>query len=347
MESKTNITCDHSERSLIQGEFLKHFVWWVEMCGNFPVSLIGVVLNSVAVVVLSSSIMRNNFFNRLLICLAIIDNIYLLCEMSEVFRHLYRTYEQQYVLVSFVYPVRSVFMTSSIYMTVSLALERYHAITSPMEYRTRGTSDMTKRLFYYVLPVFAFTCIYYSPKFCDLNIDKILNCKNGSTINVVNRTQEYIETAIAERNCTISYPLIPTKLRVDPNYMFWYINVSNLILTALIPLCVLIYLNAKTYSALSQFIQRQPSSQSSSEQRNKDQRQQTNDVKKVFILFSIVGLFILCHSLRIILNIDEFINLSRFKEEQKKGCNGVKFWPLVVVPINQLLIIINASAHLR
>ena len=98
--------------------------------------------------------------------------------------------------------------------------------------------------------------------------------------------------------------------------------------------------NCKIYSSLSQFIQRQPSAQSA-DQRNKARRQQTNDVKKVFILFSIVIIFVLCHSIRVILNIDEFINLTRFKEEREKGCDGVNFWAQVIVPINQLLIILN------
>ena len=107
---------------------------------------------------------------------------------------------------------------------------------------------------------------------------------------------------------------------------------------------MLTYLNCRIYSSLNQFVARQPSvnaSQSTSSAR----RQQTNDVKKVFILFSIVIIFVLCHSIRVILNIDEFINLTRFKEEREKGCDGVNFWAQVIVPINQLLIILNSSAN--
>ena len=69
------------------------------------------------------------------------------------------------------------------------------------------------------------------------------------------------------------------------------------------------------------------------------------DVKKTFILFSIVAVFVLCHSLRFILNVDEFLNLTQFIEEQEKGCNNPKFWDQILVPLNQILIIINASAH--
>ena len=50
-------------------------------------------------------------------------------------------------------------------------------------------------------------------------------------------------------------------------------------------------------------------------------------------------------SLRFILNVDEFLNLTQFIEEQEKGCNNPKFWDQILVPLNQILIIINASAH--
>ena len=42
---------------------------------------------------------------------------------------------------------------------------------------------------------------------------------------------------------------------------------------------------------------------------------------------------------------DEFFNLTTFIEEQEKGCEGEKFWTQIIVPLNQLLVIINASAN--
>ena len=92
--------------------------------------------------------------------------------------------------------------------------------------------------------------------------------------------------------------------------------------------------------SLNQFIQRQPSAGTGT-----SRRQTLTDVKKTFILFSIVAVFVICHSLRIILNVNEFFNLTTYKEEHEKGCDGVKFWAQVIVPLNQLLVIINASAN--
>ena len=346
MGNETNITCDYTEISPEEDRFLKNYTALIELCGNLPIGVIGVILNCITLVILSSSSMRNNFFNRLLICLSLFDNMYLLCEVSEVFRHRFNTYIHQTIFVNFVYPVRSIFMVSSIYMTVALTLERYHAITSPVEYRVRERTSMTKRLFYYVMPVLTLSILYYIPKWLDLTVGEITDCNNDMTSTVTsvivddtNNTSIVVNTA-----CNTTYPLVPTPLRINHHYVFWYINISNLLLTALLPVFVLTYLNCRIYSSLNQFVARQPSvnaSQSTSSAR----RQQTNDVKKVFILFSIVIIFVLCHSIRVILNIDEFINLTRFKEEREKGCDGVNFWAQVIVPINQLLIILNSSAN--
>ena len=116
------------------------------------------------------------------------------------------------------------------------------------------------------------------------------------------------------------------------------------------PTCILLYTNCRIYSALNNFIQRQPSVHNSrSHQRCKErpsQQARANDVKKAFILFSIVIIFIMCHTLRIILNIDEFLSLTKLIEIWNKGCDdSVKVWVEVAVPINQLLIIINSSSN--
>jgi len=343
MGNETNITCEEVELSSEQNRFVKDCAWWIENCGNLPVGIVGVLLNSIALFVLATPSMRSNFFNRLLFILAIFDNIYLSCEISEVFRHRYRTFGQQHIFVNFVYPVRSVFMCSSIFMTIVLTLERYQAITNPVEYRIRSSQNMMKRLFYYVLPVLTMAVFYYTPKFLDLNVDEVMKCSNGKSTNTTPIPDDFDPEDPQYGNCTIGYPLIPTALRVHHHYVLWYINISNLLLTAIMPVCLLLYMNCKIYSSLKGFMQRQPSQHSNVGQ---NRRNQTQDLKKTFILFSIVILFVLCHTIRIVLNIDEFLNLAKFKEHRERGCDDTDgFWTKIAVPINQLLIIVNSSGN--
>ena len=86
MDNQNETICEHPELSNEQNGFINTYVLLVEIGGNLFAGGIGVALNLITIIVLSSSKMRNNVFNRLLICLAIFDNMYLLCEISEVFR---------------------------------------------------------------------------------------------------------------------------------------------------------------------------------------------------------------------------------------------------------------------
>ena len=383
MSNQTNEICEDTELSLQQSELLKSFTWWVQVGGNLPVGIVGFVLNSIALLVLSTPSMRGNFFNLLLIVLAIFDNLYLSCEISEVFRHRVRTpaYEHQYIFANIIYPVRSIFMYSSILMTMALAHERYQAMKNPANYRKRSESpNINKRLFYYLVPVLIFSTVYYLPKCFDLDVDEIIKCSGGNEI--INNHTHIITTPIDEGltndsapyiNCTKTYTLIPTKLRINHYYVLWYINISNLLLTAIIPFSFLLYTNCRIYLALKDFMQRQPSIRRASSQlrRKRDcekedremrtrarraslwlggivltQRTRANESKKTIILFSIVIIFIVCHSLRIVLNIEEFLNLAKLIKISDKACeNSSTFWVEIATPINQLLLIINSSCN--
>ena len=347
MDNKNNTTCSNTDFSEAEEIFLDIYIWWMEVFGNLSISIVGVVLNFITIVVLLTTNMRNNFFNRLLLCLSIFDNLYLLCEISEVARLLNPTPAHLHLFARFIYPFRSLFLCSSIYMTIALTLERYQAITSPVQYRARGNANMTKRLLTYVLPVLLVTLFYYAPKFFDLEVVKELNCNSGSSDK-----NSSIETDGVNKNfsCTHEYVLLPSPLRTNHHYVLWYMNISNLILTAFIPVVSLLYLSCKIYLSLNKFIRRQPSCRHTGqrqllESNGSFKRQQNLDEKKTFILFSLVTVFVICHSLRIILNVDEFLNLPQFVEELQKGCNTQKFWDQILIPLNQLLLIINASAH--
>ena len=344
MGEESNATCVFYGRSPEQDKFIENFAWCMENYVNLSVGVIGVVLNSITIIVLSTSTMKNLFFNRLLICLAVFDNLYLFCEISEVFRLQYYTFIQQQMFVIFVYPVRSVVLCSSIYMTVSLTLERHQAITCPLEYLASRATDVNVRLLHYVMPVLVFSVIYYIPKFYDLKVEDITVCAKDTTTKTLMDRLDINHTHVYHENCTTQYHIIPSILRMDHYYVLWYLNISNLVFTAIIPFSILMYLNFKIYSSLNQFRQRQPST-NPTHATNTTGRPKNNDVKKTFILFCIVVVFVACHSLRIVLNIDEFINLTTFKEEQEKGCVGAKFWTQIAFSLSQLLLLLNSSAN--
>ena len=356
MGNGTNSTCNITFLTHEQVLYFKDYSWWVETIGNLCCGCVGLFLNSITIHVFSSPALQKNFFNRLLICLTIFDSLYIICEISEVFRHRYDTILQQHIFVNFVYPIRNIFMLSSIYMTVVLAFERYQAITDPVQYRIRGVrTSMNQQLLTHLLPGVIFAVIYYIPKFFELYVGDRNECNyhgNGTILNN-NITTEETQKIDAKENCTPMYGLMPTSLRSNPLYVFWYIIVSNLTLTAFLPLCVLTFLNCRIITSLKKFSEKKRSlrngnvratADSPSRRSSQPASSSSTDVKKTFILFSIVVLFAICHSLRVTFNIDEFIiNVEEMTNTQT--CRGPRMWARYLRPMNSLLIILNSSLN--
>ena len=352
----TNLTCDFTVFTREQVLNFKNYSWWVETIGNLCCGCVGLFLNSITIHVFSSPELQRNLFNRLLICLTIFDSLYITCEISEVFRHRYNTILQQYIFVNFVYPIRNIFMLSSIYMTVVLAFERYQAIADPVQYRIRVVrSSLKQQLITHLLPGVIFAVIYYIPRFFELYVGDRNKCKHYSNdiLLNINGTMEETQETDEKENCMPEYGIMPTSLRSNPTYVFWYIIVANLTLTAFLPLFVLTFLNFRIIKSLKKFSHNKRSlktgdsrtyADSPCQRQSKTASTPTTDVKKTFILFSIVLLFAICHSLRVTFNIDEFIiNMEEMTNSQT--CRGPRTWARYLRPINPLLIILNSSLN--
>ena len=352
MGNETNSSCNITPFTREQILYFQNYSWWAETLGNLCCGCIGVILNAITIHVFSSPELRKSFFNRLLICLAIFDTLYIICEVSEVFRHRYNTFLQQSIFVNFVFPIRNVFMFSSIYMTAVLAFERYQAITDPVQYRIRSVeTSMNQQLLTHVLPGVIFAITYYIPKFFELYVREIHKCNyygNGTLMNI-NVTAEEAKNKGLNEICTSSYILGATNLRRNSEYVFWYIIVSNLTLTTVLPLCVLTFLNCRIITSLKKFSENKKALRNGNTKSNRDSAGRNNnqsasnstaDVKKTFILFSIVVLFALCHSLRVTFNIDEFIFTVG-----KISCRNNRMWTKYLGPFTSLAIILNSSLN--
>ena len=349
MSNHTSIDCYYTELSSEQKKIIRGYASWMEILGNLPVGVTGILLNCITVIVFSTPTMRNNFFNRLLMTLAVCDNIYLSCEILDVLRHRHHSFGLQNAFVYFLYPLRSVFMLSSILMTVALSMERYMAVVHPAEHYGRCTGDVRRRHFYYVFSVLSFSLIYNLPKFFDFRVNTVERCVVVNMTTNVNITN-YNNSLASQQQCVTMYVLIATKIRFNYFYVLWYINILNFIFTIILPGSVLIYLNSKIYSSWNSFCQRQPSFRRRDTHSIPSNDQITSHPhpiaeRKRFILFSIVIVFMMSHVLRVILNIDELMNITKYREEHQKGCYGVKMWIQICLPLNQLSIMFNSSTN--
>ena len=101
--------------------------------GQLIVCFSGLFLNTITILLFFDKKLASVFFNRLLLCLAIIDNLYLTSTLLEVyiFSKSNLSFHHHYAFYFIVYPARGITMCCTIYMTVVLALERYTSIVSP------------------------------------------------------------------------------------------------------------------------------------------------------------------------------------------------------------------------
>jgi hypothetical protein len=93
------------------------------------------------------------------------------------------------------------------------------------------------------------------------------------------------------------------------------------------------------------FLRRQPS-RIASEVSNAV-KERSKDIQQAYQLFAIVFLFVICHALRVSLNIEEFMNMRAVHEEKQKiDCASPSAWSKAILPpISHFLLQFNCSAN--
>ena len=136
------------------------------------ICLVGLFANGLSIPVLRSKDLYTSTFNRLLIVLAINDIFYLTFALAESIRSDMEINTGDIHTKAFVhglYPFHNIVLCMSIYMTVILAMERYRAVSKPIDYHTIIVSGKQwQRVFRYVIPVVCFCLIFNLPKFFEL-----------------------------------------------------------------------------------------------------------------------------------------------------------------------------------
>ena len=111
--------------------------------------MFGIIANILAICVFSKKSFKSNF-NNLLISLAVCDLLFLVISISESVRRTFQDQEasnstlggqltqiHHLLLPQFLYPLHNILLSISIFMTVSISIERYLAIFHPLVYKLR------------------------------------------------------------------------------------------------------------------------------------------------------------------------------------------------------------------
>jgi hypothetical protein len=98
--------------------------WWLECVAEITIGVTGFLGNAVAIPLLLSERLSSTF-NRLLICLAVFDNLFILsCFLEAIRRYVGTTNFHQLAFIYFLYQLQSIALLCSINTTVVLAIER-------------------------------------------------------------------------------------------------------------------------------------------------------------------------------------------------------------------------------
>ena len=362
LTSYTNLTCGKWELTQEENYVQEMHGWLVEGWFSVIVGLLGLVLNIITAYILSRNEFKNIFFNKLLICLAIFDILFLLNGLYKTLRiNIMKTdicSLQDHISFLFLYPFRQIVMLCSIYMTIVLALERYLALNKPIKYHYRSKhfgarkSSGGKRILNYILPVIIFAVIYCIPLFFVFTIKTFPTEKTQTSITPSSDNTSM--DLMLHENITL-HCVQPTKLRESKVFILWYVNAGNFVVTGVLPFITLAFLNCKIYLFIqSAFKDRRitdVSRQVSNERLTRVKRLKAVEIRQAVVLLAVVIAFLVCNILRIILDMEETISYEDRVQTEKhaasvgKMCTGVQFWAMITADISHFLLQVNPSAN--
>ena len=258
---QTKVVCNLTEAELASYVAYENMVV-VENVGQSIVGIAGIIFNTIAIPVLCSKRMCG-IFNCLLIFLAIVDNVFIICQILEAKRKLTNSFEgyfefdqlHEHVFGYFLYPLHAFVLTSSIYITVALALERYRAVWRPVEYHNKykGVNPWKRIIKSYITPVIAFSIAFSIPKCFEIEFEHLGGTEDITNVMMMNGSTELIGNDIMNMNDSRDYDAYdimmakPTEFRLNDVYVLLYSNIARILVQGIIPFICLSFLNYRIY----------------------------------------------------------------------------------------------------
>ena len=129
-------------------------------------------------------------------------------------------------------------------------------------------------------------------------------------------------------------------MRRNPYYSIYYICLCRLIVLGIVPFSLLTFFNCAIYNRIKKPMPLMEDTNLTTRIR----RNQENDLAKV--LFAIVGLCIICHTLRFFLNFYEMIWINNLIACLQAGGREFPVWSHIVQECSRLLLILNSSTNI-
>jgi hypothetical protein len=241
------------------------------------IGFFGVLGNILSMIILSRPQMRSSI-NYLLIGLARCDTILIITSMllfgiPAIFPHTgflrYYYFRLLPDISAVVYPLAMIVQTASVYLTLTVTLERYVAVCHPLRARALCTYGRAR---IYVIVILLFSVCYNVPRFFEVQLQK--------------HTDDELD---------YGYCIQASDLRADVTYIYIYIHWLYLIFIYFIPFFGLMFFNAMIYRQVRK----------ANRERQRLSRTEKREIGLATMLFCVVIVFLCCNILALLINIIE------------------------------------------
>jgi len=312
---------------------------------------LGLIGNIVNIIVLNTRELRSNCFNNLLTSLNVVESLLIISVILDVvrenFAHLFRPLVP--AIPHLLYPMKRVSLVASIYIVLSIALERFLAVCRPHQYRQM--QGQKNRSLHYILPVVLFSFIINIPKWLDIETREWSACYDYS--GCFGTTFVFKEQKI--------YPM-RTELRKDEHYIMFYSSWFWVIVTVIVPFTILSVLSLQIYSTISRLRSRLLHRQGLNGAANANgggqgrvfrrqetvQHSESKEHNLAVILIFTTATFLLLHTPRCVDSLYEAftIRAQLHCEAKAHRLEYSKPWRHVTNSIGELFLVLNSSSNI-
>ncbi|XP_011506266.1 PREDICTED: FMRFamide receptor-like [Ceratosolen solmsi marchali] len=247
------------------------------------VSLLGILGNAISTIVLSRPQMKSSI-NYLLIGLATCDTVLILLAVlvyglpgiyaytGYLFHYKFLVYPK---IVRYLYPLSTTAHMATVYLTLTVTMERYVAVCHPLKARSLCTYGRARTA---IFAIGLFSVIYNLPKLWEVELSEELHWKYNVTI----------------------FCIVPTKLRQNKLYIAIYVHWLYFFVCYAFPFAALVIFNAAIYKRVSKA--------------NRDlrrlSRHQRREIGLATMLLCVVIVFLVCNVLPLASNVYENVYVN-------------------------------------
>ena len=273
----------------------------------------GVIGNLGAVLHFGNTKRRQQRFYGLMLALAITDLLVITSFMwfYSIPEFLSTTRQSHYWSI-WLLPLLHIFCTNNICVTIMISIERYLAICRPLFYHAYNWP-----LRYVLLPIVFVSTIYNIPKFFELKWLKIDIPVNGTVVE-------------------IEYGAVPTDLRINQDYVTFYILLCDVIFHGALPVSLLIIFNILVLKEMQNY-------RNYTNDHKKEDILRQNQIQMVNINIIIVAVFILCHSVRHVPTIGAMWYRTSGGYLVPEYPNKNIMW--IITEMSQVMVVFNSSIN--